>query len=203
VIRKAVLAVVAGVMVAGTVAAYADPVDDVVQTVNDVATVHPPIDHPPVVGGGGVTGGTTGRSAVVGYIFVQASGDAVPTYTLAGALGNSDLWVCRGGGTSASYTVTCVPASTAVELTWHCDVLHADVSTTSDAGLARTTLDCDSDGVGEAQTATVSGFVGHDSKWSVDTRLVTAFTCTIDGGGTDAHADWTGGCGDPGLVGVE
>jgi hypothetical protein len=202
VIRKAVLAVAAGVIVAGTVAAYADPVDDVLQTVNDVAHVRPPVvDRPPVLGGG-VTG-VSGRSAVVGYIFVQASGDAVPTYTLAGALGDADLWACHGGGTSASYTVSCVPASAAVELTWHCDVLHADVSTTSAAGLARTTLDCDSDGVGEAQTATVSGLPGHDSKWSVDTRLVTAFTCTIDGGGADAHADWTGGCGDPGLVGVE
>ncbi len=202
-IRTAVLALAAGAVVAGSVAAYADPVDDVQKAVEDALVVRPPVvDHPPVVGGG-VTGGTTGRSAVVGYIFVQASGDAAPTYTLAGALGDSSLWTCTGGGTSAKYAVTCLPASTAVELTWHCDVLHADVTTSSAQGLAHTSLDCDSDGVPEAQTATVSGFPGHDSKWSVDTRLVTAFTCRIDGGGEDARPDWTGGCGDPGLVGVE
>jgi hypothetical protein len=193
-IRKTTLALAAVAVLACAGTALADPVDDVTKKVH-TATGGTTGGVGDVVGTGG---GRSGRSAVVGYTVITANGDSTPTYSLLGALSDPALWTCSGAGTSATYTVTCLPASAAVDLHWHCDVLHTDASTTSDAGQARATLDCDGDGTPEAQTDVAHAF-DSKNKWSVDTRLVTAFTCTVDLG----VPNWTGGCGDPGLVGVE
>jgi hypothetical protein len=197
--RKALLACAAGALLAATATAYADPVEDAKREVEKATGTHvPPTDGLP--GTGGI--GKNGRAGVVGYITIQSQGEAEPTWTLIGALADPSLWVCTGGGDVTRYVVTCLPASTAVNLTWHCDVLHADVTGMSDVSRAHTALDCDSDGVPESETKTVTG-VDHDSKFAADTRVVSAFTCTVDGGGDVAVAGYTGGCGDPGYVGVE
>lgn len=211
--RRRSISLVAGLAVAGAVlagtSASADPITDLTKTVEHTVRVNvPPADTGPVVGGGvgGGVGRGGGRSAVVGYISVvwlRSQGQPTPTYTLSGALAVPETWRCSSADAGSSFSVTCVPASTAVELTWHCDVLHADVSTSSAEAAARTSLDCDSDGAPEAQTATATGIGGHDSKWSVDTRIVSAFTCTIDNPNGSATPDYIAGCGDPGLVGLE
>ena len=195
-------ATAAMVAVTGGTALAVDPVDTVVRTVNKVAAG---VDVPgggEVIGGpGGIGGVRGGRSAVVGFVSMQYNQtlDAAPRYHLVGALADPNQWTCAGSGDGATYSVTCLPVSLAVPMSYHCDVLHADIYTSSQDGSGRTTLDCDSDGVGEAQTDVVTGVGGNDHTWAVDTRHVTAFTCTIDSG----RPDWSGGCGDPGLVGVE
>jgi hypothetical protein len=200
VIRKALFAAVAGAVLVSAAAAYADPVEDAKREVERTTGVRlPPTNGGPVVVGGI---GKGGRSGVVGYITIQSQGTATPTYTLMGALADEALWVCSGAGDVTRYAVTCLPASTAVDLVWHCDVLHADVTGMSDGSRAHTALDCDSDGAPEAETKTVTN-VDHDSKFAADTRVVSAFTCTIDGGADVAIANYAGGCGDPGYVGVE
>lgn len=150
--------------------------------------------------GGGGAGPVRGTSPVVGYIAVtsQESLGLAPAFSVMGALADPNEWACSGSGTAATYSVTCLPVGSVLPVSYKCDVLHADVSTTSAGSTARTTLDCDNDGTGEAQAGTVSGAGGHASAWAVDGRAVSAFTCTIDNG----RGDWTGGCGDPGTVEV-
>ena len=152
---------------------------------------------------GAVTGGVTtqptgARSAVVGYIRITWTALNGPSYRLSGALQDGNQWSCVGGGGTTSYTVTCSPVRLPVGVKYTCDVLHADIATSSAAGTGRTSLDCDSDGVPEAQTRQVFGTGGRDFRWAVDTRPVTRFTCTVD----LVVPDLTSGCGDPGLVGV-
>jgi hypothetical protein len=207
------MTVVAGTAVFVTAMGVAASAGDIVdQVVNKVqTTVDTPVVVAPGTGVGDtvnkVVGGTNpggdvrppvrGTSPVVGYISI-ASSNAVgiaPTYQLHGALADPTEWACVGSGTNASYSVKCVPTVAVLPIAYKCDVLHADVNTATAGSTARTTLDCDSDGTGEVATATVSGVGGWDSKWSVDGRAVTAFTCTID----NAAGDWGGGCGDPGV----
>lgn len=201
------------VAMSGGAALAVEPVDTVVKTVENETGVNLPgtgvggIGGPIVAGPGGggidgIGGVRGGRSAVVGYITITyntATGDDGPSYGLHGALSDPAQWSCAGAGTGASYTVTCLPVALVLPMTYHCDVLHADASTLDDTGSARASLDCDNDGVAEAETQTVTGAFGHDSKWSVDTRAVTAFRCTVD----NAAPSYVVGCGDPGLVGVE
>ncbi|HEX8001691.1 MAG TPA: hypothetical protein VF519_03240 [Mycobacteriales bacterium] len=184
-------AVVTAVAVAGP--AYAvEPVDTVVKTVQNTVGGRVP-------GTGPVTGAPArARSAVVGYVAIGWAGDtAGPSYTLAGALADPTQWACTDNGGTTTYSVTCLPVPLVLPVEYHCDVLHADLLGLSTAAAGRTSLDCDSDGVAEARTRAVSG-VDSDGVYAVDTRLVTAFTCTVDGG----HPDYQGGCGDPGLVGI-
>lgn len=214
------MTVVAGTAVFATtigMAASADTVDKVISTVEsavdastvDVSHVEATVDGvvddgvggtKPVVGGiGGGDGGVgpvRGKSAVVGYIAMESSDTLglAPTWQVWGQLSDPTQWACSGSGTASSYTVTCLPTTALLPLTYKCDVLHADISTLSPNSSGRTSLDCDSDGTAEAATAVVSGLDGN-SVWSVDGRDVTAFTCTVD----HAHGDWRGGCGDPGA----
>lgn len=180
-----------------------DPVDTVLKKVEQATGVDVPnVDAGPVVvgpggGAGGGVGRARGRSAVVGYIQIVANGTGT-SYTLLGALGDTNQWTCSGSGGGSSYTVSCLPVGLPVTMDYHCDVLHADASPMSTAGQVRTSMDCDGDGVPEVQTAVATGVEGYDSKWAVDTRLVTAFTCTADSLVPDARS----GCGDPGFVGV-
>lgn len=198
-------------------AASADTVDTVVNTVQKTVEDGTTIDVPgttvggtvdralagtkPVVGGGigdiGGVGPVRGTGPVVGYITIASSNTVglAPTWNVHGALADPTQWACTGAGTATSYSVTCLPTVPVLPLAYKCDVLHADVHTASAGSTARTTLDCDSDGTGEVATSTVSGATGWDSKWSADGRAVSAFTCTID----NAKGDWGGGCGDPGV----
>ena len=141
---------------------------------------------------------TTARSAVVGYIRIVWTAAGGPSYWLSGALQDGNQWSCVGGGGGASYSVTCSPVRLPVGVRYTCDVLHADIATTSASGAGQTSLDCDSDGVPEARTRYVVGS-GRDFRWAVDTRPVTRFTCTVD----LVVPNITSGCGDPGLAGVE
>lgn len=149
----------------------------------------------------------TGSSPVVGYIYITQIGTApVPTYQLFGALGNSMLWTCVPASTATSYSVSCVPASNAVNLVWHCDVLHADIAILSAGGAGHTSLDCDGLNPPEAQTAYLTGGPAYDWAWAASTMPVKKFTCTVDarklGVVTAPIPDFRAGCGDPGLVKV-
>lgn len=149
---------------------------------------------------GGVTAQpTSARSAVVGYIRIVWTAQGGASYWLSGALQDGNQWSCVGDGDTSSYTVTCSPVRLPVGVRYTCDVLHADIATTSAAGSGRTSLDCDSDGIPEARTRHVAGSGGRDFRWAVDTRPVTKFTCTVD----LVVPNITSGCGDPGLVSVE
>jgi hypothetical protein len=175
-----------------------EPVDTVVKKVENTTGVH--VDTGPVVGGPGGGGGrgARGRSAVVGYIQIFSTDEAGTGHALLGGLSDPHQWACSGGGSGSSYSVTCKAVALPVVMDYHCDVLHADASPLSETGAARTSMDCDSDGVPEVQTALAQGMAGYEFKWSVDTRLVTEFTCTVDSIVPNVRA----GCGDPGLVGV-
>jgi hypothetical protein len=200
VLRRSVLAAaVAAIAVSAGAAVAVEPVDTVVSAVEKAAGVRVPRPGAEVIGGpgGGVGGVRGGRSAVVGYISVTWVETAAPSYTLLGALADPNEWSCTDNGGTTTYSVTCVPVPLVLPMAYHCDVLHADASGASEQATVHTSLDCDSDGVAEAATGTVNG-VGNDRNWAVDTRLVTAFTCTVESR-PNAH----GGCGDPGLVGVE
>lgn len=202
--RKVMAGTVALVAVLGGAAIAEEPVDTIVAAVEDATGVDlPKVDTGPVVvepggGVGGVGRGVRGRSAVVGYIQIIASAEAGTTHTLVGALADPNEWTCSGGGGGGSYTVSCKPVALPVVMDYHCDVLHADAQGMSETGSVRTSMDCDGDGAPESQTILAQGLTGYDFKWSVDTRLVTAFTCTADNLVPDARA----GCGDPGFVGV-
>jgi len=198
--RSSVLAAaVAAFAVSAGAAGAVEPVDTVVRAVEKATGTDVPNPGAEVIGqpGGGVGGVRGGRSAVVGYISVSWVGTTTPSYTLAGALADPNEWRCSDNGGTTTYSVTCVPVPLVLPMEYHCDVLHADASGASAQSSVHTALDCDSDGVAEAETDTVTG-VGWDNDWAVDTRLVTAFTCTVV-----SRPDSHGGCGDPGLVGVQ
>src|SRR3712207_2715733 len=152
----------------------------------------------------------TGSSPVVGYIYITyntALGQTAPSYQLFGALAAPALWTCSdnlsSGYPAVPYAVTCVPTSTAVNLAWHCDVLHADIAGLSPTASAHTSLDCNGDGTPEAQTVYVAGVL-YDFVWATNTMPVSKFVCTVDGkkfGVTGAATpDYRAGCGDPGVV---
>ena len=196
----------------GGTASAVEPVDTVVATVEKAATVDVPVDHDVVLPGGGAVGGGVGgvrppaatgvTSAVVGYIRIIRTGTfALPTttYALFGALADPNQWTCSGGGGTSSYTVTCLPNVLPVNVSYTCQVLHADISATTVGSSGKTSMDCNSDGVPEAQTGQKFGPGGYDFVWATSTMPVTAFTCTLD----LAVPDVTSGCGDPGTVGVE
>ncbi|HVF04970.1 MAG TPA: hypothetical protein VNA20_09030 [Frankiaceae bacterium] len=145
-------------------------------------------------------------SPVVGYIQILAAAPTaanpspVPTYALFGALANPALWTCSNPSV-VPYVVTCTPASTAVNLVWHCDVLHADIHGLSPNTNARTSLDCNGDNAYEAQTAWILGPL-YSFDWAASTMTVTSFSCRVDGGPNNPLATpaYRAGCGDPGIV---
>ncbi|HVF06745.1 MAG TPA: hypothetical protein VNA20_18055 [Frankiaceae bacterium] len=142
------------------------------------------------------------RSAVVGYIRIVRDGSAAQpttTWVASGALSDPNQWSCTGSGGSTSYTVTCTPLVLPVDVNYTCDVLHADIYATTAGASGRTSMDCNSDGIPEAQTGQQFGPGGYDFVWAASTMPVTAFTCTLD----LAVPTVTAGCGDPGLVGIE
>ena len=148
------------------------------------------------------------RSAILGYVAITMSpGDAQPTVTLAGELAVPALWDCTAPPYAAGqpFTVTCEPTELP-EAGWECGLLHADVTTTSTAAVARTEIHCDSGTVPEARTATVFGTGGHSSQagpglWP---GLVTQLRCTISNGAGGAPVPgFAAGCGDPGAARYE
>lgn len=204
-------AVVAGaamfVMGLGGTASADEPVDTVERTLKPVVVVDAPVDDVKLPGDGQVGGGVVGQprgvtSAVVGYIRIIRTGTPVlptTTYALFGALADPTQWTCSGGGGTTSYTVTCLPNVLPVNVSYTCQVLHADIAATTVGASGKTAMDCNSDGVPEAQTGQKFGPAGYDFVWATSTMAVTAFTCTLD----LAVPDVTAGCGDPGTVGVE
>lgn len=203
--------VVAGVamfvMGLGGTASANEPVDTVVRTVESLGTVDVPGELP---GGGGITvprvvGGDTIvparprlQSAVVGYIQIARTTAGGTSHEVFGALKDPTQWSCSGGGT-LSYTVTCTPLPSTVTINYRCDVLNIHVSAVTPGSSGRTSMDCNSDGVPEAQTGQVFGPGGYDTVSNISGVPVTRFTCTLDLGVPDVYAT----CGDPGLVGVE
>lgn len=134
------------------------------------------------------------HSAVVGHILIDHTGGA-PTFTVSGVLATH--WTCSDNQPATPYRVTCVPL-VPTGLTWHCDVLHADVLVVAAGTTARTALDCDGGGPAEATTATVSGIGGHDTAIVPNDVLVTEFSCIVDDGdGGGAAPGYHAGCGDP------
>lgn len=145
-------------------------------------------------------------STVLGYVFIdhQATVGAPLTYRLFGAVAAPTEWTCSDStSTTGAYTVTCTPTPSNF-VSWRCDVLHADASTSSSAARMRTILDCNGVAPAEAQTSAVGGTGGHDTQMALAAASVTAFSCTVDDGAGNAPVpDFAGGCGDPGLVDVE
>ena len=143
--------------------------------------------------------------AVVGYVqitYITALGQTAPSFTAYGVLA-TPAWSCTDNLTSgypaAPYAVTCVPTGP-VDLSYHCDVLHADIHGLSLTAKARTSLDCDGVAGPEAQTAYIGGTV-YDFDWAASSTSVTKFTCTVDGNQVPAASpDYRAGCGDPGTV---
>jgi len=147
----------------------------------------------------------TGSSPVVGYIYIQQIGaQLTPSYTLYGALANPALWTCAGGMVGVGYEVTCSPSSSLVNLAWHCDVLHADITLLSAQAAGHTSLDCNGDANYEAQTVYLNGGPNYDFVWAASPIAVSKFTCRVDakknGVVVPAVKDFRGGCGDPGIV---
>lgn len=153
--------------------------------------------------GGGVRP-PAGNSSVVGAIDITwqdvvAVNGGGPTYTLYGALADPNQWSCaEGPATATSYSVVCAPQTLPVDVSYTCQVLHADIFGLGATSAGRTTMDCDGDGVPEAQTDAISG-TNFDSTWAVSTAAVSTFTCVVDGVTPSISAR----CGDPGLVTVE
>ena len=146
-----------------------------------------------------------GSSPVVGYIYIEQIGaQAAPSYTLYGALGDTNLWKCTSGMNGVGFEVTCTPKDNAVNLVWHCDVLHADIALLSAQAAGHTALDCNSDGIYEAETTYYNGGPNYDFVWAQSTMAVTKFTCRVDakknGVLIPAIKDFRAGCGDPGLI---
>lgn len=181
---------------------YADePVDTVNRTLKTAVGGH-------ALPGGIDTGGgvrpPAGNSSVVGAIditwqeIVVVNGGG-PTYTLYGALADANQWSCgEGPATATSYSVVCTPQTLPVNVSYTCQVLHADIMGFAVTSAGRTTMDCNGDGVPEAQTDTISG-TGFDNTWAVSTMPVTTFTCIVDLVVPSISAR----CGDPGIVTVE
>lgn len=150
------------------------------------------------------------RVAVVGYVRILnhnlsvalppnvAHSVETPRYVLFGALADPNQWSCSGSGDTSSYTVTCLPVTLPLNVSYLCSVLHADISTASRGASGRTTMDCNGDGAPEGVTKTVTNF-GRHSVWSSSRVPVTAFVCTLD----LAVPVSTAGCGDPGAARVE
>ncbi|HEX8001692.1 MAG TPA: hypothetical protein VF519_03245 [Mycobacteriales bacterium] len=207
-LRKAGKVLVATVAFSASMAGVglaADPVGTVENALgvktHDVVDVGPVVVGP-VDGGGVIAAPTRGRSAVVGYIRItalSAVNNGAPSYTLSGALADGNQWSCSASNGVSAYRVTCLPVPLVLPVAYTCDVLHADVATSSESGSGQTHLDCDGDGNAEAQTNHVTGAGGWDNEWAVAQTPVSAFVCTLD----LLRPDVTGGCGDPGLVGVE
>lgn len=147
-----------------------------------------------------------GSSPVLGYISIQQLGTQLtPSHTLYGVLANAALWTCSGGVVLGGfYEVTCAPVSNAVNLVWHCDVLHADIALLTPQAAGHTSMDCNSDGVPEAQTVYLNGGPNYDFVWASSPMAVTKFTCRVDakknGVLIPAVKDFRAGCGDPGVV---
>jgi hypothetical protein len=174
-----------------------NPVGDVVDDANAaVKQVAGGIDAGGAVGGRGV------NSAVVGYIQIVRDGtiaNPTTTWALFGALADPNEWSCSGGGGASSFSVTCTPVTLPLNVSYTCQVLHADVNAVTVGASGRTIMDCNSDGVPEAQTGQKIGPAGYDTVWAVSTTSVTSFTCTMDLAAPLTRS----GCGDPGLVTVE
>ena len=186
-------AVATFVVVLGGTSYAEEPFD----TVKQVAVVGGGID---TVGGGGARGG---NSSVVGAIditwqdVVSVNGGG-PTYTLYGALADPNQWACGAtNATATSYTVACTPQTLPVNVSYTCQVLHADIMGMGAAAAGRTTMDCNGDGVPEAQTDQIAG-TAWDNTWAVSTMPVSVFTCTVD----LVVPSISSRCGDPGLVTV-
>lgn len=206
--RFARVAAAAALVVLGASTASADPI--VVDVLGQHFEVDPaagtPIGNVDEVGkvverlAGG--GGPQWVNPVVGYIEIVSNAPLPPIVTLHGELANPALFSCT---TPAQYlpaqpfSVTCTPQQN-VNLVWDCQVLHADIQTTSAGGVGRTTMDCDNNAVAEAQTAAVSGSTGYDFQWAVQSTLVTTLVCTVDNGlNLGPVPNWRAGCGDPGV----
>ncbi len=146
-----------------------------------------------------------GSSPVVGYISIQQIGNQLtPSHQVYGVLANASLWTCAGGAVGIAYEVTCTPTSNAVNLVWHCDVLHADIVLMTVPAAGHTSLDCNGDGIYEAETSYLNGGPNSDFVWATSPMAVSTFTCRVDakknGVLVPAVKDFRGGCGDPGIL---